>query len=473
MKILYVSSHKRDDPSGGAAVAWELAEEMAGLYETAILGPGEINGFRREPSGLGVYSVESIGNNHFNVNFLTRKNIKKITAFLDEFKPDVIHTHTPIDLGLIAQVWAIKNEVPFFCTVHLMPTKIGTWSEVSYLGEITSKISEFATEQFILPFFENCTEIIALNNAVEDDLRKFGYEGPISRIPNGRKLKRYTTLRYADPRKKPIKLLYIGSIMPRKNQLYLAEVMSQLPDYYELHLAGSVQDPMYQRKIESYMKGKKLENLFFHGRVEHEQIPTHLEGTSVFVSASKAEAQALVIIEAMASGTPVVGLANATVEEFVNEKNGVKLPLNSSPEYFAREVDRIVELPEGEYQALCKNARERTRDHDWSVVARKTVKCYQNDRPKMRKETILSRFRSIFPIVRNESVREYVKATLEKTGITVPEVNIADRIEKREPRVPVKTSAILALTGALSVGAFLGWKYWKSVQRRRDRADSG
>ena len=45
------------------------------------------------------------------------------------------------------------------------------------------------------------------------------------------------------------------------------------------------------------------------------QIPNYLERAHVFPSASKMEVQSLVVIEALASGTPVVGLSNETIDE--------------------------------------------------------------------------------------------------------------------------------------------------------------
>ncbi len=44
--------------------------------------------------------------------------------------------------------------------------------------------------------------------------------------------------------------------------------------------------------------------------------------THAFVSASKMEVQSLAIIEALASGSPVIGLGNETVDELVDETNG-------------------------------------------------------------------------------------------------------------------------------------------------------
>jgi hypothetical protein len=89
------------------------------------------------------------------------------------------------------------------------------------------------------------------------------------------------------------------------------------------------------------------------------------------------EVQSLVIIEALASGTPVVGLSNETVDELVDESDGICLSKDASPDAFAAAIQSVCSLPPGEYTALCEQARERVKDLDWSNVMEKTVRQYE------------------------------------------------------------------------------------------------
>ncbi len=66
-----------------------------------------------------------------------------------------------------------------------------------------------------------------------------------------------------------------------------------------------------------------------------------LAQTHAFVSASKMEVQSLAIIEALASGSPVIGLGNETVDELVDETNGVRLPNDTSAEEFAAAIRSV------------------------------------------------------------------------------------------------------------------------------------
>jgi glycosyltransferase involved in cell wall biosynthesis len=85
------------------------------------------------------------------------------------------------------------------------------------------------------------------------------------------------------------------------------------------------------------------------------------------------EVQSLVIIEALASGTPVVGLSNETVDELVDASDGIRLSKDASPREFAAAVHKICELGEAEYRKLCENSRSRVNTLDWSIVMEKTL----------------------------------------------------------------------------------------------------
>jgi hypothetical protein len=120
-----------------------------------------------------------------------------------------------------------------------------------------------------------------------------------------------------------------------------------------------------------------LDNVTITGKVAHSEIPAYLERTHVMVSASRLEVQSLAIIESLASGTPVIGLSNETVDELVDEQVGVRLPGDASPEQFARQVERLCSLPPDEYERLCLNARQRVSGMDWDDVLELTAQAYE------------------------------------------------------------------------------------------------
>ncbi len=106
--------------------------------------------------------------------------------------------------------------------------------------------------------------------------------------------------------------------------------------------------------------------VMFAGRLDHERVPEHLARTSLWVSASLREVQSLAVMEALASGTPVLGLSNETIDQLVDERVGRRLAKDATPEQFARAVRELCETRDDTYEQMCNAARERVRPFDWA-----------------------------------------------------------------------------------------------------------
>jgi glycosyltransferase involved in cell wall biosynthesis len=375
-KILFVSIFKEGNGGGEGRVAYEMARWFSRDYQVVMLCPGDATGLTTDSTGFKRFAVQSTGEGNTAIPLLSAINVRQIYQFLGEFNPDVVHIHDPALLGVVAQLWAKLNHVPVFYTAHIIPSRaldFGT-GEVAHL--LNGPINDVLVERYLLNFYENCDAVIGLNDITAAEIREFGYTGPLIKIPNGRNLSLYQGCHLADNQAREKNLSFIGFLSKRKNQAYLLEVMHHLPTSYHLWLIGSPLVPAYLDELQQIVSSRQL-NVTFTGQLDQAQITAMLEQTHVFVSASRMEVQSLVVIEALASGTPVVGLSNETVDELVNQTSGACLPKDASPADFAAAVQQICELPAGEYRALCENARERVKGLDLSNVARKTVESYE------------------------------------------------------------------------------------------------
>jgi ABC-type Mn2+/Zn2+ transport system ATPase subunit len=83
------------------------------------------------------------------------------------------------------------------------------------------------------------------------------------------------------------------------------------------------------------------------------------------------------ILEALASGTPVVGLSNETIDEFIDETCGYCLPKKTAPPEFARKVKAICSLPKEEYEKLRKRASKKVQFLDWQEIVPQTIAVYR------------------------------------------------------------------------------------------------
>ena len=88
------------------------------------------------------------------------------------------------------------------------------------------------------------------------------------------------------------------------------------------------------------------------------------------------EVQSLAVLEALASGTPVLGLSNETIDELVDGEVGMRLERGTTPAEFARAVRAICESDQESYRRLCRGARERVRPFDWANAIGLTERVY-------------------------------------------------------------------------------------------------
>jgi 1,2-diacylglycerol 3-alpha-glucosyltransferase len=374
MKILVVSSHEQLHGGGEGRLSFEFAVEMSRRHEVLLVYPGGVP--ERLPPGtrLTVYPVRSLD---FTLPALTPAEYRALFRVLDAFGPDVVHSHTPWFMGAIAQPWARQRRVPFFFTAHELPSKILEWGLVRYMrGVSRTGLLHVLNRTYLVTFCRHCTGVVALNQAAARDIRGIGYRGRLSIIPNGRTLALYDGKEPVDVGAPEKILAFIGDILPRKNQKYLVSVLSCLPSNYRLLLIGHNVDHRYRGEIEDALTPELRKRVTFTGNLPHERVPEHLARTHLWVSASLMEVQSLAVLEALASGTPVLGLSNETIDEIVDETAGGKLPRDTTPAQFALEVRRLCEQDPASYAALCAGARVKALPFDWSNAIRTTETLY-------------------------------------------------------------------------------------------------
>jgi glycosyltransferase involved in cell wall biosynthesis len=373
------------------------------------------------------------------------------------------------------------HSIPFFHTAHVLPSKtieFGAADTVKALKNPFGPLSESLLRQISLNFYENCDAIVALNHFATKDIRQYGYEGRIFTIPNGRNLARYGVCANADLSSQERILTFIGKLNQRKNQLYLLETLQYLGEKYKLQLVGEPLSPDYYQHLQDVIAKHNLD-VVFAGEVAHTEIPSYLEKAHVFVSASTLEVQSLVILEALASGTPVVGLSNETTDDLVDRAVGFRLPQNTPPKVFARYIEKICTLPQPKYDRLCQNARHKVLGYDWANVMALTIDAYQTLQREMppvteKSKASLTKMASLLPPGEVRDVllehAKQLEETIQSRKKTKQESKPIPLI-KQLSRVPKMTWLFVAITIPICTVWYLFLKYFApAAQRKRFRA---
>lgn len=377
-RVVLVSMFREKCGGGAGMVAYELARHLAPRCRVLVLCPGDRTEVQDCPDGPAVLSVASAGTDDLCFPSLDRRSVSQAFALLDRFAPDIVHSHDAVSVGGLAQAWALSRGVPFAMTLHVQADRSLEFGAAERARFLMRLVGEPLTRSYLRCFYGNCSALFAPNQSAAQSLERLGVAGRVFVVPNGRDLDRFRRCRAAEPGGPGRQLCFVGYLSERKNQAFLVETMAHLPRDYRLCLVGKPLSRDYETRLREQADCVAPGRVEFTGSVEYEAIPPLLEQAHVFVSASKLEVQCLAVIESLASGTPVVGLANETVDELVDGAVGRRLDRDATPAEFARRVREVCELPVDEYGALCRNARERVRDHDWASVTARTVAVYES-----------------------------------------------------------------------------------------------
>lgn len=112
---------------------------------------------------------------------------------------------------------------------------------------------------------------------------------------------------------KDIVLLMIAKFIPQKNQIFLLDVLKELPDSYKLVLAGPTvssgslknRDIQYIEAIQSKIQALGLENRVFL-KVGFVDAAAYMQASDIYVMPNIAEGFGTPILEALSCGLPVV-----------------------------------------------------------------------------------------------------------------------------------------------------------------------
>lgn len=173
-------------------------------------------------------------------------------------------------------------------------------------------------------------------------------------------------------------ILYVGRISWEKNLTILVESFKQM-NHEEFHLVV-VGDGPAKQTIESELS--KTGNATFTGYLKGEALAEAYASADIFAFPSVSETFGQVVLEAQASGLPVVAMEAEGVSEIViNGKTGLLVnPNNEEKTVIENYHDAIVSIlgdPE-KYNNMAKEALNRSKAFTWEAAMNTCVSAYEN-----------------------------------------------------------------------------------------------
>ncbi|MDP1924635.1 MAG: glycosyltransferase [Thiobacillus sp.] len=257
---------------------------------------------------------------------------RALAAALDTLDPadfDIVHIHTPFLAHRVGVRWARKHKLPCVETYHTLFEEYFH----HYLPFLPKSWLAAAARMISRKECDGVTAVIAPSSAMKNALIGYGVSSPIHIIPTGLRLADFATCDGAAFRAKhgiaperPV-IACVGRVAFEKNLDFLLRVTEairrSLPDVLFV-IAG--EGPARASLEKMAVKRGLSDNVRFIGYLERRtELPACYCAADVFVFASKTETQGLVLLEAMALGVPVVGLAEMGTKDVLKEGEGCRI----------------------------------------------------------------------------------------------------------------------------------------------------
>ncbi|MHB8717677.1 MAG: glycosyltransferase family 4 protein [Candidatus Dormibacteria bacterium] len=377
MKVCLVSPYDYMHPGGVTEHVRHLAATLRGRgHDVTVLAPSSrvgddhgIPGYVRIGRSVPVKSNGSVARIALSFHL-----VRRVRSLLDDSDFDVVHYHEPLVPSLPITVLRFHSGA-----------NVGTFH-----SQAGRNLGYYYGRPFLGRYFKRLHACIAVSTPARDFVARY-FPGDYRIVPNG-----IDTVRF-NPGRAPLPqlrtpgmrtILFVGRMERRKGFDVLLEAYAQLrrrrADVRLVAVGDGPEREGYERQVDSY----GIPDVTFCGRVSDELLPSHYASADVFCSpAIGGESFGIVLLEAMASGVPVLASAIAGFTAVIDPgKDGLLVP-PGQPRVWAQALETVLNDDD-----LARSMRDRglrtARRYDWDTVTDQVLDVYAEARARARHHTV-------------------------------------------------------------------------------------
>jgi phosphatidylinositol alpha 1,6-mannosyltransferase len=368
MRVLYCSDTYPPQVNGVSVVtALSVAGLRARGWDCGVVAPrypaGEGSVFSGGPAGSDaiLLSVPSIAFPQYPDIRLAAPAYGAIARAVRRFRPDLVHCETEFMLGRLGQLAALRAGVPVVSSYH---TDFARYAEAYGVPWLRASVS-----RYIARFHRRSRRTYTPSAHSRDELIGIGVRD-VEVWGRGVDADSFSPTRRSDALRAQLGVgnrfmfLHVGRLAPEKRaeqvaDAYRVAVGRLPPDSTRLVIAGA-------GPREAAVRAAAPEGTIFLGYLDRvRELPTLYASADAFVFASLTETLGLVVLEAMASGLPVIAAPAGGVADHLRDGvNGLSYP----PGDVGAMADAMVALAsdQGRWRALADGARATAESLSWS-----------------------------------------------------------------------------------------------------------
>lgn len=281
----------------------------------------------------------------------------RLARRLDDFSPQIVHTHHPFLLGNEAVRVARARSLPIVVTHHTLYEQY-----THYVPADSSLLRRFVIE--LATCYANlCDHVLAPSESIADLIVERGVEVPVTVIPTGVDYPFFSRGNRAGFRAEAnigdatFVIGHVGRLAPEKNLDFLADaVTAYLRNYPDSMFLLAGKGPSEDGIVNRIADGGLRDRLLNLGELDHDELRDVYAAMDVFVFSSQSETQGMVLAEAMATQTPVVAIDASGVREIVNDRTNGRLIPCEDRSRFVEALHWIATLDGDDRREVCEAA---------------------------------------------------------------------------------------------------------------------
>lgn len=307
--------------------------------------------------------------------------LHEIIFVLKKNKIDIVHIQEPTIIALTCIIAAKILKIPVVSTLHVQGENILYNLGFNPKKKVTIFLNKIITKNILRLI--NLTDIaICPSKFAIGFFQKMGLNRKTCVVSNGIDLNRFNPKNSNFKKKLNLEkkkvILYVGRIAPEKNINVLIKALDILvkkDKNYRLIIVGS---GLEKNNLEILVKKLNLSNfVHFTSKVSDSDLPKYYSTGNVFVLPSLVELQGMVILEAMATGLPIIIAESETSagKELVDNNGYVFDPFNC--EELANKIKIILNNKKLKNK-FSENSLKIAKEHSFDKSIIKLEKIYKN-----------------------------------------------------------------------------------------------
>jgi glycosyltransferase involved in cell wall biosynthesis len=296
--------------------------------------------------------------------------VLKLLPQLKQQQYDILHIHTPFVAHYAGLKLAKVLGIPKVETYH-------TFFEDylhCYLPWIPHSAARGLARMVSRSQCNQVDRIVSPSQPMLNVLKSYGVHTPLEVVATGLQESSFVEAdglayrsKHGIPSNRPM-LLYVGRVAHEKNISFLLEVVKLLIDEIPNVLLLITGEGPAEHSLKQRVQHLGIENnVQFVGYLDrYTELNACYKAADIFVFASKSETQGLVLLEAMAQGTPVVAIAELGTASILVEDLGAKIATESEVDF----VEKIHALLINHEQRKALGMRGKAYAHSqWTSIA--------------------------------------------------------------------------------------------------------